>query len=154
MVQAWPHRISWARLPKRVFDIDTQRCPNFGDGELKFIAAILGRPAIEKILSHLGLDPQPPSPDTSSPVDGLCLARGRARDRASGARRVGLSLEASCLAVDGWARPARPRIRRRCRVHPGACRLEGGVWISYAPEFAMPEVLVRLAPSQDRMFNY
>ena len=73
---------------------------------------------------------------------------------ASAARRVGPSLEASCLAVDGWARPARPRIKRRCRVHPGACRLEGGVWISYAPEFAMPEVLVRLSHSQDRMFNY
>jgi hypothetical protein len=57
-VQARPHRISWARLLKRVFDIDTQRCANCGDGELKIIAAILERPVIEKILSHLGLDPQ------------------------------------------------------------------------------------------------
>ncbi|MFN8737048.1 MAG: transposase [Betaproteobacteria bacterium] len=59
-VQAWPHRISWARLLKRVFDIDMQHCPNCGGGELKIIAAILERPAIEKILGHLGLDPQPP----------------------------------------------------------------------------------------------
>ena len=78
---------------KRVFDIDTQRCPNCGDGELKIIAAILERPVIEKILSHLGLDPRPPSPDTSSPVDCLCLARGRATGparpaRGPGARRV------------------------------------------------------------------
>ncbi len=29
-------------------------------GQLKFIAAILERPVIEKILAHLGLDPQPP----------------------------------------------------------------------------------------------
>lgn len=29
-------------------------------GELKIIAAILKRPVIEKILAHLGLDPQPP----------------------------------------------------------------------------------------------
>lgn len=58
--QARPHRISWARLLKRVFDIDMQHCPNCGAGELKIIAAILERPVIEKILTHLGLDPQPP----------------------------------------------------------------------------------------------
>ena len=59
-VQARSHRISWARLPKRVFDIDMQHCSNRADGELKIIAAILERPVIEKILTHLGLDPQPP----------------------------------------------------------------------------------------------
>ena len=42
-------------------------CPNCGAGELKIIAAILERPVIEKILEHLGLDPQPPP-------------RGRARE--------------------------------------------------------------------------
>jgi hypothetical protein len=67
MVQSRPHRISWARLLKRVFDIDIQHCPNCGGGELKIIAAILERPVIEKILAHLGLDPQPPP-------------RGRARE--------------------------------------------------------------------------
>jgi hypothetical protein len=67
MVQARPHRISWARLLKRVFDIEMQHCPNCGAGELKIIAAILERPVIERILAHLGLDPQPPP-------------RGRARD--------------------------------------------------------------------------
>jgi hypothetical protein len=41
-------------------DIDLQRCPHCGAGELRIIAAILERPVIEKILSHLGLDPQPP----------------------------------------------------------------------------------------------
>ena len=60
MVQARPNRISWARLLKRVFAIDMQHCPNCGAGELKIIAAILERPVIEKILAHLGLDPQPP----------------------------------------------------------------------------------------------
>jgi uncharacterized protein involved in tolerance to divalent cations len=59
-VQARPHRISWARLLKRVFDIDMQHCPNCGSAEFKIIAAILERPVIEKILTHLGLDPQPP----------------------------------------------------------------------------------------------
>jgi len=59
-VKARPHRISGARLLKRIFDIDMQHCPHCGAGELKIIAAILERPVIEKILSHLGLDPQPP----------------------------------------------------------------------------------------------
>ena len=54
-------------LLKRVFDIDMHTCPNCGGGELKIIAAILERPVIEKILTDLGLDPQPPP-------------RGRARE--------------------------------------------------------------------------
>jgi hypothetical protein len=29
-------------------------------GEIKTVAGIVERPAIEKVLSHLGLDPQPP----------------------------------------------------------------------------------------------
>ena len=44
---------------KRVFDIAMQRCSNCGGG-LKIIAAILEQPVIEKILTHLRLDPQPP----------------------------------------------------------------------------------------------
>ena len=55
-VQGRAHRIGWARLSKRVFDIDVQRCPRCGGGQVKIIAAILGRAAIEKILTHLGLD--------------------------------------------------------------------------------------------------
>ncbi len=35
-----PARMSWARLLRRVFDIDILRCPNCGAGELKIIAAI------------------------------------------------------------------------------------------------------------------
>jgi hypothetical protein len=58
--QGRPGRISGARLLKRVFDIDMQHCPNCGRGELKINAAILERPVIEKILTHLGQDPQPP----------------------------------------------------------------------------------------------
>ncbi len=66
-VQAGSHCIGWARLLKRVFDIDMQHCPNCSAGELKIIAATLERPVIEKILTHQGLDPQPPP-------------RGRARE--------------------------------------------------------------------------
>ncbi len=48
-VQVRPARISWARLLKRVFELDLEHCPNCG-GELKIIAAILEQPVIEKIL--------------------------------------------------------------------------------------------------------
>ena len=52
-------RISWARLLKRVFEIDIEQCPHCG-GALKIIAAILERAAITKILSHLGLPARAP----------------------------------------------------------------------------------------------
>ena len=45
---------SWAELPKRLFEIDKEHCPNC-DGELKIIVAILEQPVIEKILTHFGL---------------------------------------------------------------------------------------------------
>jgi hypothetical protein len=41
-------RLSWARLLKRVFELDLEHCPNCG-GELRIIAAILEQPVIEKI---------------------------------------------------------------------------------------------------------
>ena len=59
-VRARAQHIGRARLLKRVFDIDLRRCPSCGAGELKIIAAIMQRAAIEKILTHLGLDPRPP----------------------------------------------------------------------------------------------
>ena len=54
-----PARISWARLLKRVFEIDLEHCPNCG-GELKIIAAILESAVIERILTHLGLQARAP----------------------------------------------------------------------------------------------
>jgi hypothetical protein len=57
--QGSPARMSWARLLKRVFDIDIEHCPNCG-GALKIIAAIEDPPVIIKILSHLGLPARAP----------------------------------------------------------------------------------------------
>ena len=52
-------RIRWARLLKRVFEIDLEPCPNCG-GELKIIVAILKSAVIERILTHLGLQARAP----------------------------------------------------------------------------------------------
>jgi hypothetical protein len=52
-------RLSWAKLLKRVFEIDLEHCPNCG-GELKVIAAILEQAVMEKILTHLGLQARAP----------------------------------------------------------------------------------------------
>ena len=49
-----PARISWARLLKRVFDIDMEHCSQCG-GALKIIAANEDPTVIAKILTHLGL---------------------------------------------------------------------------------------------------
>ena len=54
-----PARMSWARLLKRVFDIDIEQCPNCG-AALKIIAAIEDPPVIIKILTHLGLPTRAP----------------------------------------------------------------------------------------------
>jgi len=55
-----PLRMSWARLLKRVFEIELERCLNCG-GELKIIAAILEAPVAERILTHLGLQARAPA---------------------------------------------------------------------------------------------
>ena len=66
-----PVRMSWARLLKRVFEIDLEHCPNCG-GELKIIAAILEAPVIERILSHPGLQARAPP---RAPARGPSLAQ-------------------------------------------------------------------------------
>ena len=50
--------MAWARRLKRVFDIDIEHC--VCGGKLKLIAVIEEPAVIEKILTHLGLSPQPP----------------------------------------------------------------------------------------------
>ena len=64
-----PVRLSWAKLIKRVFEIDVEHCPTCG-GSLKIIAAIWKQPVIERILTHLGLQARAPprAPARGSPV--------------------------------------------------------------------------------------
>ena len=52
-------KIRWARLLKRVFNIDVNVCSHCG-GKTKILAVIHDEKSINKILTHLGLDPNPP----------------------------------------------------------------------------------------------
>ena len=62
-----PARLRWAQLLKRVFDIDIERCAC--GGKLKRIAVIEEPAVIGKILTHIGLDPQPPPRAPARRVD-------------------------------------------------------------------------------------
>lgn len=54
-------RISWAKLLKRIFNIDIETCPHCGE-KVKIIAAIEDPKVIKKILDHVGIPSKPPSP--------------------------------------------------------------------------------------------
>lgn len=54
-------RVSWARLLKRVFNIDVSKCTKCS-GPMKIIAAIEDPKVIKKILTHLGLPTKAPTP--------------------------------------------------------------------------------------------
>ena len=62
-----PARMGWARLLKRVFDIDLERCPQCG-AELKIIAAIEEPAVIVRILTHLGLPARAPPRSPARPL--------------------------------------------------------------------------------------
>ena len=68
--QGAPTRMSWARLLKRVFDIDIEHCPNCG-GALKIIAAIEDAPVMVRILAHLGLPTRAPPRSPARRVEWL-----------------------------------------------------------------------------------
>ena len=67
-VHGAPARLSWARLLKRVFDLDIERCSNCA-GSLKIIAAIEDPPMIVRILAHLGLPTRAPPRPPAQRVD-------------------------------------------------------------------------------------
>jgi len=62
-----PARLGWARLLKRVFDLDLEHCPQCG-GDLKIIAAIEEPALIAKILTHLGLPARAPPRAPARPL--------------------------------------------------------------------------------------
>jgi hypothetical protein len=62
-----PARMSWARLLKRVFEIDLEHCPQCG-GEFRIIAAIEEPAVIVRILTHLGLPARAPPRSPARPL--------------------------------------------------------------------------------------
>ncbi len=53
-------RSAWARLIKKVYEVDPLKCPHCG-GEMRFLAGIEEAPVIERILYHIGVwVPSPP----------------------------------------------------------------------------------------------
>lgn len=68
-----PKAISWAKLLKRTFDIDLSRCQICQGDNIKVIAAILEKQAIEKILSHLNLPTQAPKIQPARPPPQACF---------------------------------------------------------------------------------
>jgi len=60
-------RMGWARLLKRVFDIDLEHCPQCG-GEFRIIAAIEEPAVIVRILTHLGLPARAPPRSPGRPL--------------------------------------------------------------------------------------
>jgi hypothetical protein len=86
---ASPHW-SRARLLKRVFAFDMERCPACGHGTLRLIAAITQAEVIRKILRHLKLAIILPAPCAQRLPAG---ARHAARCRHHGLTRVGAGLE-------------------------------------------------------------
>jgi len=56
------YALTWSQRLKRVFNIDIEKCPICETGKLKVIASIEEPRVIKKILEHIGLDSQVPSP--------------------------------------------------------------------------------------------
>ena len=53
---------TWAKILARVFQVDVTKCKDCG-GEVKVISVIFDAFVISKILSHMGISPQPPPID-------------------------------------------------------------------------------------------
>ena len=127
-------RWGWARLLKRVFAFDMERCPACGRGTLRIIAAITQGDVIRTMLRHLKLAAAPPpiaparayqdhfawaspSPDSAS---SRVLRAGRGRG-APAPRHAGREWQArgrerrlteqteGFFGADGWCLPSRER---------------------------------------------
>src|SRR5262245_34553409 len=76
--QGAPARMSWARLLKRVFDVDVEHCPNCG-GALKIIAAIDDPPVIVKSSPIWAYPPAPRRVPRRS--DSICSKQPESQNR-------------------------------------------------------------------------
>jgi uncharacterized protein YbaR (Trm112 family) len=65
-----PRHFPWADLLRRTFEIDILACPDCGN-RLRLVATIENRTVIEKILAHLGLPLDVPTPAPARPTEWL-----------------------------------------------------------------------------------
>ena len=92
-------RMSWARLLKRVFDIDIEHCPNCG-GAVKIIAAIEEPPVMVRILAHLGLPTRAPPRSPARPLPLLQAAEPKPRPDQS-SRHLSRGSRSACARARG-----------------------------------------------------
>jgi hypothetical protein len=67
-----PYRISWAKILSRVFLTDFEHCEKCG-GKMKVISAIMDADIIRRILTHIGVSPDPPRPAVGPPLLSVAL---------------------------------------------------------------------------------
>jgi len=106
--QGAPARMSWARLLKRVFDIDIEHCPNCG-GHLKIIAAIEDPPVISSAIWAC-----PPAPHRAHQRSDSIYSKRPEKTKllANASRRRPLALSSSGAgAIRNKSRPSRPPLR-------------------------------------------
>jgi hypothetical protein len=100
--------MSWARLLKRVFDIDIEHCPNCG-GHLKIIAAIEDPPVISSAIWAC-----PPAPHRAHQRSDSIYSKRPEKTKllANASRRRPLALSSSGAgAIRNKSRPSRPPLR-------------------------------------------
>ena len=92
-----PARLSWARLLKRVVEIDLEHCQNCG-GELKIIAAIVEAPVIQRIHTHLGLQARGACASTGARVHAArgLISTSSPHQAASASRPMGPAAADAC----------------------------------------------------------
>jgi Putative transposase len=61
------YKIAWMKILKRVFLTDLEHCSQCG-GKMKIISAIMDVDVIRRILSHIGVSPDPPRPAVRPPL--------------------------------------------------------------------------------------
>ena len=60
------HSLTWQELMKRSFDVDVLKCPKCAS-RMRLISVIKDPAVIHKILDHLGLDSELPTPEPARP---------------------------------------------------------------------------------------
>ena len=115
--------MSWARLLKRVFEIDLEDCPNCG-GELKIIAAILEAPVIERIPNHRGLQARAPP---RAPALGQTLLQAACSSGLTRRRPHGRAFAAGFTAAQRAAVASKGRTGSvECRAWPSLAEPRAG----------------------------